>query len=400
MYASLLISLLAAFVAMLGKQWLNRYLRNSGRSMIERCGDRQRKCNGLEKWPLHFFVEGLPVMLQLSLFLLACGLCRHMWSINPSVAYTLISLTGLGVSFYVMIVIAGTSSYACPFQTPASIALRSTWKKVRPRIFSPTVHSRRVISHTRRTWDRRVWSLLRCQPLPTVPLTEIRVLQSEPWLKPRDLEILHRTNTNNVRCVSWILRNITDPEALDAAVRLAGLIRWFDDGTDVDPPYDMIVSTFETCFDSTRKLYPGLRDRAYYSGRAMIWIHTLAMCKSEEFARVFPLPNLEYTTPTPDHDLRHILWANVARPADLRLISFLDTHPRHTLSHSEWISNALFHLSWANRAGLNFGFIPDCISTTYEITIPLNATLNRLLVWCIFLGWPVKEETLKVTEKS
>jgi len=27
MYASLLISLLAAFVAMLGKQWLNRYLR-------------------------------------------------------------------------------------------------------------------------------------------------------------------------------------------------------------------------------------------------------------------------------------------------------------------------------------------------------------------------------------
>ena len=43
MYASLLISLLAAFVAMLGKQWLNRYLRHSGGFMIERCGDRQRK---------------------------------------------------------------------------------------------------------------------------------------------------------------------------------------------------------------------------------------------------------------------------------------------------------------------------------------------------------------------
>jgi len=40
MYTSLLISLLAAFIAMLGKQWLNRYLRNSGGSMIERCGDR------------------------------------------------------------------------------------------------------------------------------------------------------------------------------------------------------------------------------------------------------------------------------------------------------------------------------------------------------------------------
>jgi len=70
MYASLLISLLAAFVAMLGKQWLNRYLRNSGGSMIERCGDRQRKCDGLKKWPLHFFVESLPVMLQVALLLL------------------------------------------------------------------------------------------------------------------------------------------------------------------------------------------------------------------------------------------------------------------------------------------------------------------------------------------
>ena len=136
MYASLLISLLAAFVAMLGKQWLNRYLRNSGGSMIERCGDRQRKCDGLEKWPLHLFVESLPVMLQVSLLLLACGLCRHMWSVNTSVAYILITLTSLGVLFYLGIAIAGMSSYACPFQTPASINLRSLWGRFRRGIAS------------------------------------------------------------------------------------------------------------------------------------------------------------------------------------------------------------------------------------------------------------------------
>ena len=130
MYASLLISLLAAFVAMLGKKWLDRYLRNSGGSTIGRCGDRQRKGNGLEKWPLRFFIESLPVMLQVALLHLACGFCRHMWSINTSVAYALITLTGLGVLFYLAIVIAGTSSYACPFQTPVSITLRSPWKKV------------------------------------------------------------------------------------------------------------------------------------------------------------------------------------------------------------------------------------------------------------------------------
>jgi len=134
MYTSPMTSLLAAFVSMLGKQWLNRYLRNPGGSMIKRCRDRQRKCDGLEKWPLHFFVESLPVMLQVTLLLLACGLCRRMWSITASVAYTLTSLTGLGVVFYVAIAIAGTSSYACPFQTPVSTTLHGPWKKFRRKI--------------------------------------------------------------------------------------------------------------------------------------------------------------------------------------------------------------------------------------------------------------------------
>ena len=71
MYASLLMSLLLALIAMLGKQWLNRYLRNSRGSMIERRGGRQRKCDGLKKLPPHFFIENLPVMLLALLLLLA-----------------------------------------------------------------------------------------------------------------------------------------------------------------------------------------------------------------------------------------------------------------------------------------------------------------------------------------
>jgi len=117
-------SLLAAFVAMLGKQWLNRYLRHTGGSIVERCSDRQRKCEGLERWPFHLFVEGLSIMLQIALLLLTCGLSRYMWSVNTSVARVVISFTVIGILFYIGIVVAGTSSYKCPFQTPASIALR------------------------------------------------------------------------------------------------------------------------------------------------------------------------------------------------------------------------------------------------------------------------------------
>ena len=400
MYASLMMSLLAAFVAMLGKQWLNRYLRNSGGSVIERCGDRQRKCDGLGKWPLHFFIESLPVMLQVALLLLACGLCLYMWHINTPVAYTLISLAGLGVIFYAAIMIAGMSSYACPFQTPGTITLRRTRKKVRRGFLSCIVRSKRVLLRIHRMWNRGVRSLLRRQSLPTmIPLKNIQVHKFEPWLKPKDLAI-RRTNADDVRCVSWILRNITDPETLDAAIPLVGDIRWFDDN--VEPPYDLIVSTFEACFDSTRTLHPGSRDRAYYCGRAMMWIHTLARRKSVKFASRFPLPNVKYTTPVPDPDLEHLLQINfITQTAGNCIVDLLTINPDHTPPHSQWIANLLLHYSysWTSWIELNYPYILHRVPET-NTTIPLDATLNRLLVWCTFLGSPVEEEVLKVQDKS
>ena len=400
MYASLLISLLAAFVAMLGKQWLNRYLRNSGGSMIDRCGDRQRKCDGLEKWPLHFFVGSLPVMLQVALFLLACGLCRHMWSINTSVAYTLITLTGSGILFYLAIVIAGTSSYACPFQTPVSIALHGPWKKLRRGIVSFVALCRQAFSWTHRMWNRSVRPFLRRQSPPLIPLENVRVQEPEQWLKPNDLAITRGTNTNDVRCVSWILRNITDPEALDAAVRLAGMVRWFEDGTDVDPPYDLIVTTFHACFDSDGKVYPGSRDKAYYSGRAILWIRTLATCKSEGFADRFPLLATYYTAPASDHDLAHLLTISSFRAMHTRFKYLFSINPGHTPLHSRWISNLLLHHSWAGQTTLNFNWIQHRGCKGGDATIPLDIMLNRLLVWCICLGSSVEEEALKVQDKS
>ena len=144
LYASLLMSLLAVFVAMLGKQWLNGYLRHTGGSTIERCGDRQRKFDGLERWPFCLFIESLPIILQIALFLHTCGLSRYMWSVNMSVANVVISFTAIGILFYIGIVVAGASSYGCPFQTPASMALRylrdsRTTQKLLARLSLPNI---------------------------------------------------------------------------------------------------------------------------------------------------------------------------------------------------------------------------------------------------------------------
>ena len=402
--------------------------------MIERCGDRQRKFDGLQKWPFRLFVESLPLMLQVALLLLACGLCRYMVAVNTTVAYILITLTGLGVLFYIGIAVAGASSYECPFQTPASVPLRILWTKfgphfitnlctleemIRSRIFlnrSPFVRARR---HLHNLSDRVQLEILRIglglprtglnirrrfrrPPLPTVQ--ELPLLpntrKSPPWFTPNELVVIQMRNNDDVRCVSWVLRNITDPEALDAAIRLAGTIRWFENGIDTDPPYEQIISTFHACFGSDGKLYPGSRDRAYYSGRAILWVHFLAACKSEESGRMFPLPTISFKDPLPDNDLNQIVYAILQTSDDHRLRCLLSPPQSQTPSHLRWISNLLLHMSWAAHATLDVEIINPYAYFMGDPNVPLDAKLNHLLMYCNFLGAPVEEEALKVQDKS
>ena len=118
LYASLTTSLFAAFLAMLGKQWVNRYLRNRGGSAADKSRDRQRKLDGFEKWHFHLAIESLPVMLQLALLLLGCALSRYLWTISRTVAGVITAVTLFGVTSYVFLTLAATLYYNCPYQTP------------------------------------------------------------------------------------------------------------------------------------------------------------------------------------------------------------------------------------------------------------------------------------------
>jgi len=136
------------------------------------------------------------------------------------------------------------------------------------------------------------------------------VHQKSPGLRVHvwNLEALRKQNADNIRCVCWVLQNITDPEAIDAAIRLAGTIRWFDGDSDHHPPFDLICSTFEACFDSAKQPYPGLRDRAYFSARAILQINVGARLRSHQCASKYPIPpisfgSFQYTDP----DLHHVV---------------------------------------------------------------------------------------------
>ena len=77
LFTSLFVSLFAAFLAMLGKQWLNRYDSADIRgSAIERSQNRQQKLDGIVVWYFEHVMELMPLMLQVALLLLGCALSR------------------------------------------------------------------------------------------------------------------------------------------------------------------------------------------------------------------------------------------------------------------------------------------------------------------------------------
>ena len=105
---------------------------------------------------------------------------------------------------------------------------------------------------------------------------------------PRNLENLRKRNADNARCVCWVLQNVTDPEAINSAMRLASIVRWFEDDVKADPPYNIIVSSFQECFDPNYAVYPGMRDRAFISRKAIAKIHAHAALRRDRFE--FPIP--------------------------------------------------------------------------------------------------------------
>jgi len=127
LYASLAASLFASFLAMLGKQWLNRYASVNRRgSAIERGRDRQRKLDGIVAWYFNHVIGSFRLMLQIALLLLGCALSRYLWEIDTVVASVVLGVTSFGVLFYIIIVVAGVVSESCPYRTPGSSIIRYT----------------------------------------------------------------------------------------------------------------------------------------------------------------------------------------------------------------------------------------------------------------------------------
>ena len=262
LFASLAASLFSAFLAMLGKQWLNRYeSADMQGSAIERSLNRQRKLDGMNAWYFNSVMESLPLMLQAALLLLGCALSHYLWDVDTTIAWVVVGFTSFGVLFYLFIIIAGAVSESCPYQTPGSHLLRYLGPKFWKILYSAptavisalryplkkTICTIGINARYRRPW--RSWSNTThflsalVSELPpafvadahrlwravvhalTVPPARAYYLfrrvrsRSRSTFPTPEQRLTQRTTVSGLRCISWALQT-----SLDKAVHISAMI--------------------------------------------------------------------------------------------------------------------------------------------------------------------------------
>lgn len=125
-YMSLALSLLAAFGAVMGKQWLNFYKthRYGNGSLEERCKQRHDKFQGLETWWFEGMLQTFSDLLKASLFLFGVSLAGWMWTLQRTISIFIILMTAFGSTCYVVAILVSVIYPNCPFQTRLSLTIR------------------------------------------------------------------------------------------------------------------------------------------------------------------------------------------------------------------------------------------------------------------------------------
>ena len=294
LYSSLAASLLAAFIAMLGKQWLNRYAQVEMRgSLIDRSRHRQRKINGMDTWRFDLVMESLPLMLQIALLLLGYALSDYLYFIDKVVASVLIGFTSFGLLFYLLIVSAATLSYNCPFQTPVSLVLRFLIRfdnehkkylkrsgKLLERIFSQKKTRQRPRSGNPYGFGRfDTFDGNNFGDHIEVPM--VGLSDQSPLLFNKETDWGGYVLDSN--CIAWMFEMSMDSDVIMAIMRFIPEVVWHAGIRTI--PLERLYDTVLECFDHSSGhpvVIPKLRNKAYLSAKALLHLAIQRKCIGDE----------------------------------------------------------------------------------------------------------------------
>ncbi|KAG8912753.1 hypothetical protein FRC01_004921 [Tulasnella sp. 417] len=211
---SLTCSLVAAFFAVLGKQWIAYYKKRGGGGVEKQRWEQLKRSLAAERWHLLGVLDTVvPVLLQIALLIFAIGLIVYLRTLSTEVAYVTVALVAVTVAAFFFTVCISLWDPYCPFQTPASRTMM---------VLSPfTSHILAAIVHAStsvvRVWSRRrqTYSYWRNRVVTAAeairrPEDELTVVQAEAVCRVLETSEDHEA----LRHASHNIPALDSPEAL------------------------------------------------------------------------------------------------------------------------------------------------------------------------------------------
>ncbi|KAF7335505.1 hypothetical protein MVEN_02204200 [Mycena venus] len=266
LYFSLSATLLAALLAVLGKQWLLHYNSVGERGTIEERGlERQRKLDGMRSWRFDLVMQVFPLLLQFALLLFATALAIYLWTIHHAIAAIALSLTGLGSILYTAMIISAVASPDSPFQT----SLNSLLKIILDQFYIPKhLHwfFQAIQAHLCPIFDQTCMVISQCtgaftQMAPLLPL--FHSLKPPEPVPSEPLPIFNSpySQSNEGQAILWALEASTDPRLVEAAAELVPEMQW-PVNLNVQPALSRLDDTFKSCIEHRWHVRAGMTDRA------------------------------------------------------------------------------------------------------------------------------------------
>ena len=388
LYTSLAISLFAAFVAMLGKQWLDRFVRKRGRAATEKSWDRQRKFRGMEQWQFHMVMESLPILLQFALLLFGCSVSLYLWSINLFVAGVTLAFTAFGVTFYCFVTLAGSLFHKCPYQTPLSPPVREVAIRLWPRIrrsITPIINgSRRPLTYLERLFRTAKLKLPGTieHEIPEMSLVRVDAGEPSPLFDAKLVKWdQHRDDSE---CVLWVMDASTDADVLFFTFRFAAEIVWYPEIAKSLCPHRVAGFFFDCFLDGN--IIPGMEERACYIGSALASILNTRACVKHDLESVRVIGERVLALNHKVHPDIWVAWWSLLVTFNDRVTDCPTLHGDPSATFCTWLSQMVLQsVYWRQEKCGTYNI--SCFESSFEQLVkyrkaPPNAVILNLILAC------------------
>jgi hypothetical protein len=223
-FTSLALSLCAAIIAVLIKQWIQQYMKFISGSPITQVQQRQFRFEQLERWRVPVIIGLLPLVLHTAVFLYLIGLTIFLLSLNREIGIIVGTVTGLALTIYSISSLLPLIFLGCPYKTPLATLFHDHLFEPVDRLFKISREGFRACSRACGN-NHSVWIRLK---------TWHNTIQRIPsyTLRKKEMEaVIYLSNRLELSAVAWLYSISSNPTISNIAMQSLSAIP-FELGSD------------------------------------------------------------------------------------------------------------------------------------------------------------------------